>query len=613
MRFLSFHPFLPLLLICAGLLAGLFLALPIAAQTEPPPPPVPALRVEATTPTSTGPTSTGQMPSALPPIAPLPIAPLPNASAGACPAAPQVQCNSVIRKWRNDSSSVWDTYACLDTKVFASLPFSETHYAIVVDQPNVDLSVAIPETTFGMNVFAALLDDCDNGACAGASHVVSQTILQHAVVQNAAQKTYNLTIDSANLVGQGDAIVACGSTQTGWCANAVAQTLSCRNQRIEDTLSGKPDAITNYGLTLFYDGPEVTYRLLVTDTRYISTTVFYSGSQALAYNNYMSSFLLADTCNQRDLLLFSGLAGETGSTAATKGRWLTPGTYYLVVDGMHMPDGGDAFSMDFACEAPPVTVTLIDPAGAPLFVGEEVEIVVEMRNQAQPEDWQPLLEKPELRHTPHPSLQPMAGSVVLSPAGTLTQTAELAASWPGISPTQSVQLRYRARVGPGAAQAAVDLRAGWQAFGSSTGTAQAQAGPARLPLTVEKQASGGSRPLQIGDRIFYTITVANPDAQAASGFTLTDTLPAEVALVGGSMQPPGTASAGRLVWGGQSLAGGSSRQYSYAVEVMNLPGDGLLENRAELRQPGLGRSTTVSTFQPPLENRLHLPTLITQQ
>jgi hypothetical protein len=288
--------------------------------------------------------------------------------AGDCSSATAVTCNSLLRGDRNDDTNQWSTYNCMNPAIFASLPYSEALYTLSIPETGLDFSLAIPNVesrTVGsnvvfMNAFGAVLDSCDSGQCIASSHVKDLAIYQHAIVPDAPVKTYNLVVDSDNMSGSFDAIIACGQHATGWCsaAGVVSATLPCGTYTVHgDTNSAKGrDEITYYDINYAYDGPEVTYKIVLTESRYLSLTLHYAGNPAMDYFNYMSFFLMDETCNQRDWLWFGGVAGEPSAPSVSGHQgWLAPGTYYLVVDGMHMPTQGDKFALDVICQAPAVS------------------------------------------------------------------------------------------------------------------------------------------------------------------------------------------------------------------------------------------------------------------
>lgn len=69
-----------------------------------------------------------------------------------------------------------------------------------------------------------------------------------------------------------------------------------------------------------------------------------------------------------------------------------------------------------------------------------------------------------------------------------------------------------------------------------------------------------------GDTVTYTITYSNAGGDALSA-NLTDTLPAGVTLVAGSITGGGTASGSVITWALGSLAAGASASVSFQVKV----------------------------------------------
>jgi hypothetical protein len=201
--------------------------------------------------------------------------------------------------------------------------------------------------------------------------------------------TYTTVVDSDNMNGFGDMIVACGSPNSGWCSGAYSADITCSDYTINGTTQGGPDNIIYYDAlgwqdNYAYDGPERIYRIQVANTSYFSFTLHYSGSETLSYNNYMSYFILDDACDQRDVWANATspnhlLIGEGTYTWTQSAHIMTPGTYDLVVDGVHLPTQGDAFTLDVQCTQveeialplvlksyPPIPYLTVDPASGPL-------------------------------------------------------------------------------------------------------------------------------------------------------------------------------------------------------------------------------------------------------
>ena len=119
------------------------------------------------------------------------------------------------------------------------------------------------------------------------------------------------------------------------------------------------------------------------DTSFFSFTLHYSGSETLPYNNYMSYFILDNTCDQRNVWDNPRypeplLVGETTTKTTSSSHIMRPGTYYLVVDSMHLPTQGDAFKLDVHCteipevylplvlkDYPPIPTVTADPTSGP--------------------------------------------------------------------------------------------------------------------------------------------------------------------------------------------------------------------------------------------------------
>jgi hypothetical protein len=335
-----------------GFLFGLvlFLALTIQIQAGPEPPytpvepPLLSMGQEQTIQAVAAPATYGS---------PAPDSPAAPCVGGTCPAT-IVSCNSVVN-WKNDDTNQWDTYGCLDTTIFPTVRYSETFYSITIVSDSIDLALAIPFARVPpgqiMDHFGAILNTCDSNDCRSATHVKARTIYQHAIVSNAQKQSYILAIDSPNMNAEGDAIISCGSHDTGWCKDpgVISTTFQCGNFSFHDNANNGLDNITYYGTNYAFDGKEMTYKLVLTESRYVSVTLHYSGNPAQDYNNYMELFVLREACNQQEPFGYTGLAGETGATSSTVSGWFPAGTYYLVADGTHMPYGGDPFQVDMGC------------------------------------------------------------------------------------------------------------------------------------------------------------------------------------------------------------------------------------------------------------------------
>jgi uncharacterized repeat protein (TIGR01451 family) len=531
---------------------------------------------------------------------------------GDCTPAKPAACNTLIAGWRNIDAQQWTTYTncpASSSPVWASLPFSEALYSVAITQAGLDVGVAVPMVQRGMDVFAALLDTCDNAMClAGSNNYYigeSPFIEQHAVLLDADPKTYTLVMDSPNLAGHGDAIVSCGRHASGWCEAAAVETLSCGSYTISDTTSnGQDDIIAYYpwAYNLAYDGPEITYKLVLTEGRYLSPTLHYSGNLAANYYNYLSLFVLGGACEQRSTLLFAGLVGDGTDGASSDHLWLPAGTYYLVVDGIHMPHGGDAFRLDMVCQAADIAKQAADLNGAPLFAGDTVAFTVTFRNTSGL-----TLTALSLQDAIPAGAAYVAGSAVADPPAAVSPGNPLAATWASVGPGRQVTLTFRAMI-DAVAGTTLTNTAGASASGmtrpwsplapGALGQAQAVLGPVRDPLRLAKRVAGGvlsaapgvvSETVRPGGVLTYTLAVTNPDAEAVSGFVLTDTLPAYVTYTAGSANvPPSQAAGGRLVWVNQSIAGGAVASYAFRVTVGAMPVTRTLTNAAALFQPGRG-------------------------
>jgi hypothetical protein len=315
---------------------------------------------------------------------------------GTCPPLGTASCNTVVRFDTRDAmaSTLWNDYNCVNHSVFSpgSLTYDEVGYTVDLGQVR-DFSLAVPlvmsDGLTSMNVFAGIFSECDNSSCLFGSENKELVIYRHAIYVDDPVGTYTTVLDSDNMNGFGDMIVACGSPNSGWCSAAYSADITCSDYTIDGTTQGGPDNIIFYDAVGWqdnyaYDGPERVYRIQVTDTSYFSFTLHYSGSETLNYKNYMSYFILDDTCDQRDVWANpespnSLLIGEETYTMTQSAHLMTPGTYYLVVDGVHLPTQGDAFKLDVQCAEvekvllplalrnyPPIPALSVNPSSGPV-------------------------------------------------------------------------------------------------------------------------------------------------------------------------------------------------------------------------------------------------------
>jgi hypothetical protein len=293
----------------------------------------------------------------------------PCASTNGCPPLTAKKCNTVFGFDTSvpQATQMWDNYNCMDTSVFTAntLTYKEVGYTVKLTE-ELDLSLAVPlvvtQGQEAMNVFAAILTDCDNNACVAGSENRELVIYRHAIYPSAPARVYTTVVDSDNMNGYGEMIIACGNPNPGWCEDVVSADITCSNYTINGTTNGGPDDIIYYDArywvdNLAYDGPERVYRIALTQPRIFTFTLHYSGSATLPYYNYMSYFILDDACDQRDVWDNPGpphrlRVGEGTSTTTYSTLFMSPGTYYLVVDGVHMPTQGDAFQLDVECLVP---------------------------------------------------------------------------------------------------------------------------------------------------------------------------------------------------------------------------------------------------------------------
>ena len=273
---------------------------------------------------------------------------------GDCSAAIPVTCNSVFT-WYNEYGNQWETYDCLDTDIFPSLPYSEALYSLSVPTDSLDIGLRLLATAPGEGAFGALLNGCDNEHCQAAAYYSYEINLwRDAVVADAATGVYTIVIDSPDMRGGGGAQIACGDHETGWCEDVVSATLPCGTYTIHDNTRNGRNRVVYYGPdgddeNWFYDGRELVYKIVLTQTSLVSGTLYYSGNPDRLLDQYMSVFILDEACDQRSWVADSDWAGEQGETSASGNAIGFPGTYYVIVDGVDMPNDGDAFSMDILC------------------------------------------------------------------------------------------------------------------------------------------------------------------------------------------------------------------------------------------------------------------------
>ena len=110
------------------------------------------------------------------------------------------------------------------------------------------------------------------------------------------------------------------------------------------------------------------------------------------------------------------------------------------------------------------------------------------------------------------------------------------------------------------------------------------------PLTVTKTAARGTA--SPGDQILYTITVANPDAGARRGVTLTDALPSRMRFRVGSLRVDGVAATPATTADGRTLtvalgtlAPGATRTITYVLTVLPDAPAGQAINQARATDP----------------------------
>ena len=280
--------------------------------------------------------------------------------AGNCSSATAVTCNSVF-SWTNNLGNQWSTYNCLNTSFFSSTPYQEALFTVAITATGLDVGWSVPRHTVNMDIFGAILSQCDNETCLSGGHVVDYDIKQNAILSDAAVATYPLVIDSPNMNGFGDAILACGEHDSGWCwdADVVSTTVPCGVGTLSWTTDSGSDKIIDYGIGYAMDGPEVVAHLVLTSPSFLGMRLTVGSGRIPQYHEYLRFFVLDDACDQRDVLIDSLFVEE--NTYRQAAGHLEPGDYYIVVDGSHLPQGGLGFDLGIACLANhvnlPVTLT----------------------------------------------------------------------------------------------------------------------------------------------------------------------------------------------------------------------------------------------------------------
>ncbi len=268
--------------------------------------------------------------------------------AGNCTTATSIACNSVAAI--TPSTDQWDSYSCLDTSLIASLPYSEALLHHTVGAASQDIALAVPEgslTSLG-NWFAPILNSCNSDNCASGGHTTDWATWEHALVSDAPLQEYQLVVESPSVnTFTADALLSCGTHNTGWCEAQVRQTIAPGTYTVisDTTATGTCGVIQYDGWDYAFDGNEVVYKLVLSRPAFVSVTLEYAGNESIEYNNYMAAHILTGDCNQHEEWMSTYLLGESGYVWAWVWDMLPEGTYYIVVDGMYMPCGGDAFRL----------------------------------------------------------------------------------------------------------------------------------------------------------------------------------------------------------------------------------------------------------------------------
>ena len=172
---------------------------------------------------------------------------------GVCPPLSTAACNTVVHFDTRipQASNLWNDYNCLDHSIFSagSLIYNEVGYDVSLGQVW-DLSLAVPLVMSTgldtMDVFAGILTDCDNDDCVAGGEHKDLMINRHAIYIDAPVGVYTTVVDSYNMNGTGDMIIACGNPNPGWCAAAYSADITCSDYTINGTTQGGPDNITFY-------------------------------------------------------------------------------------------------------------------------------------------------------------------------------------------------------------------------------------------------------------------------------------------------------------------------------------------------------------------------------
>lgn len=196
-------------------------------------------------------------------------------------------------------------------------------YVINKDQAG-DLQIGLEILTPGVNLDLFLLSgDCDNLTCIGASQSNNTSTNNEGIIlENAPIGTYYIVVDGLLPSYKGDykLEVSCGDLD---CSNVV--DLTC-GQTLNYNNSLGSDNVSLYGcgnvLNVENNGNEVVHSFTMTQTGQVD--IYLSG-----LNANLELFLLTN-CDRGDCAKFSTNPGTTNEHISA---YLSPGTYYVVVDG----------------------------------------------------------------------------------------------------------------------------------------------------------------------------------------------------------------------------------------------------------------------------------------
>ena len=238
-----------------------------------------------------------------------------------CTTAVPIQCGDFLANESTIGESNNITSYYFNTSVNYLGP--DKVYVINKDQPG-DLQIGLEILTPGINLDLFLLSgDCNNLTCIGASQSNNTASNNEGIIlENAPIGTYYIVVDGLLPSFQGDfkLEVSCGDLD---CSNLV--DLTC-GQTLNYNNSLGSDNVSLYGcgniLNVENNGNEVVHAFTLTQTGQVD--IYLSG-----LNANLELFLL-DNCDRGDCAKFSTNPGTTDEHISA---YLSPGTYYVVVDG----------------------------------------------------------------------------------------------------------------------------------------------------------------------------------------------------------------------------------------------------------------------------------------